>query len=164
MPTEVVVATLVKTRLSEAGFRQLMVEQLQVNDRILRNRLADADGGANVVTAVLNVDDFLNYLMLRFPTAVDAPAAGGETTEGVATAAPMESAVDVPVNAAVNPADSSTSNSAIDTAKMSEGEFMNYMFDQLESGAVEARVHFPADHWDDDEEIGEDFSRFPFYY
>jgi hypothetical protein len=47
---------------------------------------------------------------------------------------------------------------------MSEAEFMNYMFNQLETGAVEPLVHFPADHWDDEEEIGEDFSRHPFYY
>jgi len=140
MPTEVVVATIVKTRLSEAGFRQHMVEQLQVNDRSLRDKLADADGGANVVTAVLNVDELVAYLMQRFPTTVDAPAAGEEM---IAEVAPK-----------IEP----------DTSKMSEAEFMNYMFDQLESGAVEPMVHFPADHWDDDEEIGEDFSQRPFYY
>src|SRR3954447_20783550 len=96
MPTEVVVATIVKTRLSEAGFRQHMVEQLQVNDRSLRDKLADADGGANVVTAVLNVDDLVAYLMRRFPTAVDAPAATEELVEEVAqesTATPPDRVV-----------------------------------------------------------------------
>jgi len=156
MPTEVVVATIVKTRLSEAGFRQHMVEQLQDNDRHLRDKLADADGGANVVTAVLNADEFLAYLLGRFPTAVDAPAATaklhgesleksrGESPDAVAAATAMQAAVD--------------------TSKMSEAEFMDNMFHQLESGAVEPKVQFPADHWDDDEEIGEDFSRYPFYY
>jgi len=131
------------------------VEQLQVNDRSLRDKLADADGGANVVTAVLNVDDLVAYLMRRFPTAVDAPAATEELVEEVAqesTATPPDRVV------------AAAEMHAADTSKMSEAEFMNFMFDQLESGAVEPLVQFPADHWDDDEAIGEDFSRHPFYY
>src|SRR5688572_14360948 len=100
MPTAVVVATIVNTTMSEAGFRQHMVEQLRVNDRRLLDRLADADGDANVVTTVLNVDDFLAYLIRRYPTAVDAAIATGEPN-----IAATEEWVEAPV----------------DTAKMSEG-------------------------------------------
>jgi len=148
MSTAVVVATIVNTNLSKTGFRQHVVEQLRVNDRGLRDRLADADGDANVFTAVLNVDELLAYLIRRFPTAVDAAFSTGEMPATAATAGGIET--------------SSMPN--VDTAKMSEGEFMSYVFNQLESGEMEQTVHFPADHWDDDEEIGEDFSRYPFYY
>jgi len=148
MSTAVVVATIVNTNLSKAGFHQHLVEQLRVNDRGLRDRLADADGDANVVTAVLNVDELLAYLIRRFPTAVDAALSTEEMPAKAATAVGIET----------------SSVPSVDTAKMSEGEFMNYVFNQLESGEIEQTVHFPADHWDDDEEIGEDFSRYPFYY
>lgn len=151
MPTEVVVATIVKTRLSEAGFRRHMVEQLQVNDRSLRDKLADADRGANVITAVLNVDELLAYLVRRHPTAVDAPAAPEIVTETIREPAPSS-----PTEASLT--------ASVSEASLTEEQFMNYMFDQLETGAVEPLVHFPAGHWDDDEEIGEDFSRHPFYY
>jgi len=144
MSTAVVVATIVNTNMSKSGFRQHVVEQLRDNDRSLRDRLADADDDANVVTAVLNIDELLTYLIRRFPKAVDAVISTGEKPDSAATADGIASSVD--------------------TAKMSEGEFMNFVFDQLESGEIEPMVHFPADHWDDDEEIGEDFSRFPFYY
>ena len=136
MPTAVVVATIVNTNMSEAGFRQHMVEQLRVNNRSLLDRLADADDEANVVTAVLNVEEFLAYLMRRFPKTVDAVIA----TEDV----------------------------RIDTAKMSEGEFMDFMLQQLETGHIEPLVRFSDDDqdedWEDDGDIGEDISRHPFYY
>jgi hypothetical protein len=51
---------------------------------------------------------------------------------------------------------------------MSEGEFMDYMLKQLETGEIEPAVHFSADqwddHWEDEGDIGEDFSRYPFFY
>ncbi len=144
MSTAVVVATIVNTNMSEAGFRQHMVEQLRVNDRSLLDRLADADGDANVVTAVLNVEDFLAYLIRRFPKAVDAAISIGDM-----------------VDSATMPKESETS---VDTAKMSEGEFMNYVMKQLETGEIEPIVHFSDGEWEDDGDIGEDISRYPFYY
>src|SRR5688500_5943866 len=104
MSTAVVVATIVNTSMSEAGFRQHVVEQLRVNDRSLRDRLADADDNANVVTAVLNIDEFLAYLIRRFPKAVDTAISSEDMLESALTAQRAESSVD--------------------TAKMSEGEFM----------------------------------------
>lgn len=144
MPTAVVVATIVNTNMSEAGFRQHMVEQLRVNDRSLQDRLADADRDANVVTAVLNVDEFLAYLIRSFPNTVDAAIAGEETLESAAVVEAM----------ATN----------VDTAKMSEGEFMNYMMEQLETGQVEPIVHFSNEDEEDYGDVGEHFSRYPFYY
>jgi hypothetical protein len=144
MSTAVVVATIVNTNMSEAGFRQHVVEQLRVNERSLRDRLADADDDANVVTAVLNVDEFLAYLIRRFPKAVDAAISTGDMLDSAAMAERIETSVD--------------------TAKMSEGEFMDYMLKQLEAGEVEPIVRFSDEDWEDDGDIGEDFSRYPFFY
>jgi hypothetical protein len=145
MPTAVVVATIVNTSMSQAGFRQHVVEQLRVNDRNLLAKLADADGDANVVTEVLNVDEFLAYLIRRFPTAVDAAMVSGDMLEDAATVARVE-------------------DTRVDTAKMSEGEFMDYMLQQLEAGEIEPLVRFSDQEWEDDGDIGEDFSRYPFLY
>ena len=144
MSTAVVVATIVNTNMSEAGFRQHVVEQLRLNERSLRDRLADADGDANVVTAVLNVDEFLAYLIRHFPKAVDAAISTGDMLDSTATAEQIETSVD--------------------TAKMSEGEFMDYMLNQLDAGEIEPIVRFSDEEWEDDGDIGEDFSRYPFFY
>ena len=149
MSTAVVVATLVNTNMSEAGFRQHVVEQLRVNDRSLLNRLADADGDANVVTTVLNVDEFLAYLIRRFPKAVDAAMATRDRTERATIREDVDFNVD-------------TFN--VDTAKMSEGEFMHYMTQQLDAGKLEPMVRFSDEAWEDDGDIGEDISRYPFFY
>jgi len=144
MSTAVVVATIVNTSMSEAGFRQHMGEQLRVNDRSLLDRLADTDSDANVTTAVLNVDEFLAYLIRRFPTVVDAAISNAELLEEVVTTEAIAAGVD--------------------TAKMSEGEFMDFMLKQLESGEIEPMAHFSDEDWEDYGDIGEHFSRYPFYY
>jgi hypothetical protein len=142
MPTSVVVATIVNTNMSEAGFRQHVGDQLRVNDRSLLDKLAAADGDANVVTTVLNVDEFLAYLIRRFPKAVDAAISTGEILDGAAA----------------------QNGAAVDTAKMSEGEFMDSMLKQLEAGETEPIVRFSDEEWEDDGDIGEDISRYPFFY
>jgi hypothetical protein len=144
MPTSVVVATIVNTNMSEASFRQHMGDQLRVNDRSLLDKLAAADGDANVVTAVLNVDEFLAHLIRRFPKVVDAAISTGEMPESAAAAERLETSVD--------------------TAKMSEGEFMDYMLKQLDAGEIEPIVRFSDEDWEDDGDIGEDISRYPFFY
>jgi hypothetical protein len=143
MPTAVVVASIVNTNMSEAGFRQHMVEQLRDNDRSLLDKLADADSEANVVTAVLNVDEFLAYLIRQFPKAVDAAIATGASPDSAAAA---------------------ESTGSVNTAKMSEGEFMDFMLQQLESGKIEPMVRFSEEEWDEEGDIGEDISRYPFFY
>ena len=146
MPTAVVVATIVNTSMSEAGFRQHVVEQLQVNDRSLLDRLADADGDANVVTAVLNVDEFLAYLIRRFPKAVDAAIATGDTLASAATTEPLKTSVV--------------------TDEMGEREFMDYVLKQLQAGEIEPTLRLSKEEWQaiEDEQIGEDISRYPFFY
>ena len=148
MATAMVVATIVNTTMSEAGFRQHMVEQLRVNNRSLLDKLADADDDADVVTAVLNVDEFLTYLIRRFPTSVDTAFSSDSSLESAPATKEVEASVD--------------------TKAMSEGEFMDFMLTQIESGKVEPLVHFSEKEWDDgmDDEgdIGEDISRYPFFY
>src|SRR5687768_16591559 len=143
MANAVVVATIVNTTMSEAGFRQHMVEQLRDNERSLLDKLADADGDANVVTAVLNVDEFLAYLIRSFPKTVDA-AFSNAANATLESAAPelLEASVDSPVADAVD--------AVVDTAKMSEGEFMDYVLAQLEAGEIPPMVRFPDNDWDED--------------
>jgi hypothetical protein len=152
MATAMVVATIVNTTMSEAGFRQHMVEQLRVNNRSLLDKLADADDDADVVTAVLNVDEFLAYLIRRFPTTVDTAFANDSSLESAPATKEIEGSVDLKA--------------------MSEGEFMDFMLTQIESGKVEPLVKFSEHEWDngidddmDDEgDIGEDISHYPFFY
>jgi len=148
MATAMVVATIVNTTMSEAGFRQHMVEQLRVNNRSLLDKLADADDDADVVTAVLNVDEFLTYMIRRFPTTVDTAFSSDSSLESAPATNEIEGGVDLKA--------------------MSEGEFMDFMLTQIESGKVEPLVRFSEHEWDDgmDDEgdIGEDISRYPFFY
>jgi hypothetical protein len=133
--------------MSEAGFRQHMVEQLRNNDRSLLDKLAAADGDANVVTTVLNVEEFLAHLIRRFPKAVHAAISTEDARQhsnGASMAEPVAK--------------------SIDTSMMSEGEFMNFVLQQLEAGEIEPAVRFTDEDWDEHEEIGEDISRYPFMY
>jgi len=166
MATAMVVATIVNTTMSEAGFRPHMVEQLRVNDRRLLDKLADADGNADLVTAVLNVDEFLTYLIRRFPNTVDAAFSFDEALAGavVANEATVAQEVAVPKETAA-PQEIAMSD---EIKAMSEGEFMDFMLTQIESGKVEPTVRFSEkewdDEWDDEGDIGEDISRYPFFY
>jgi len=41
---------------------------------------------------------------------------------------------------------------------------MDFMLKQLEAGTLEPLVRFANEEWDDDGDIGEDISRYPFFY
>jgi hypothetical protein len=146
MPNAMVVATVVNTSMNEAAFRQHVVEQLRNNNGSLLNQLADADGDANVVTAVLSVDKFLAYLIGRFPKAVDAAISSGNMADGAALAERLESSVA--------------------TNDMNEIEFMDYMLNRIEAGEIEPFARLSEEELQamEDERIGEDFSRYPFLY
>jgi hypothetical protein len=146
MPNAMVVATVVNTSMNEAAFRQHVVEQLRNNNGSLLNQLADADGDANVVTAVLSVDKFLAYLIGRFPKAVDAAISSGNRADGAALAERLESSVA--------------------TNDMNEIEFMDYMLNRIEAGEIEPFALLSEEELQamEDERIGEDFSRYPFLY
>jgi hypothetical protein len=62
MATAVVVATVVTSDLNEATCKDRLLEQIRRNDSDLRARLVDADTNANVVTAILNLEVFMQYL------------------------------------------------------------------------------------------------------
>jgi hypothetical protein len=54
---------------------------------------------------------------------------------------------------------------AVDTTRMSEGAFMDYITAQLDAGAIEPWVRFTdTDNAQDEGDIGEHESRFPFLY
>ncbi len=146
MPTAVVVATVVNTNMSEDAFRQHVVEQLRTNDRSLLDKLADADGDANVVTAVLNVDEFLTYLIRRFPKAIDAAIS---TADAPAQEAPAQAF-----------------ETRVVSDEMSEGEFMDYVLGQIQTGQLEPMVRLSDEAWQgvEEESIGEDLSQYPFLY
>jgi hypothetical protein len=151
MPTAVVVATVVNTNMSQDAFRQHVVEQLRTNDRSLRDKLTDADADANVVTAVLNVEEFLAYLIQRFPKAVDAALSLGVAPEDAATAKQVDERVPLTLS---------------ETKKLSEGAFMDHVLDQIETGEVKPIFRMSDQEWREaeDENIGEDFSQYPFLY
>jgi hypothetical protein len=148
--TSVVVATVVNTKMSESEVRQHVVEQLQNNNRSLLDKLTVADADANVVTAVLNVEEFLAYLIRRFPKAVDAALATRNQTDHAAIAEGSD-------------ADMAATGAA---AKLSEGEFMDLVLAQIESGELQPTFRISDEEWQeaDDEPYGEDFSRHPFLY
>lgn len=150
MTTAVVVATVVKTNLSEASFLNHTLEQIRSNDRNLLAKIADQDEEANVVTAILNVDEFMSYLKDRFST-VDLAAAEALSRESAAAEA---------VQTAAKP------KTTVVTDSMDEFEFMNHLVDQLESGAKQQTVHLSQEDLQtmEDEPIGDEFSQRPFLY
>ncbi len=61
MTTAVVVMSIVTTKLREAKFVDHVLEQIGRNDRDLLNKIATVDREARVVTAILNVNEFMSY-------------------------------------------------------------------------------------------------------
>jgi hypothetical protein len=61
MATAVVVATVVTTDLSEASCKDRLLDQIRRNDSDLRAQLSNEDTNANVVTAILNIEEFMEY-------------------------------------------------------------------------------------------------------
>ena len=61
MTTAVVVTSIVSTNLGEAKFVDQVLEQVRRNDRDLLKQITAADQDARVVTAILNVHEFVRY-------------------------------------------------------------------------------------------------------
>ncbi len=139
MPTAVVVATVIKTNMSETNFRNHALDQIRSNDRNLLATLADQDGEANVTTAILNVDEFMDFILQRFPEGADVAVA--EQTDP-------------------------KPKTAVVTNDMNEIEFMDQLADELQAGTRTPLVHLTDDELQamEDESIGEHFSRNPFLY
>ena len=158
MTTAVVVTSIVTTNLGEAGCLDHLLEQIRTNDRSLLRKLSAVDGEATVVTAVLDLAEFVSYASewlhrrqapppeFKFPE----PTFGEVDQLGVATGASQ------PIAA----------GTTVVTDHMSEVEFMDYTLNQMRQGngipvgqdSGEALAAIEAEH------IGEDFARHPFLY
>ena len=153
MTTAVVVTSIVTTNLGEARFVDHVLEQIRRNDRDLLNRLNKVDGDAKVVTAILNVGEFMTYVQ-EFVREREALASDDWDFTDTAQAEPTECS-DKPV-----------SKTTVVTANMNELEFMDYTLGQLRQDNVPSLVTISEQALDEIEEerIGEAFSQAPFLY
>lgn len=142
MSTAMVIATVITTDVDVEEVKTCTLEQIRNNDQGLLNRLLDRGVEANVTTAILNIEEFLEYLHLRQRKRV-VPAPAQPVTP------PAENAETVVV-----------------TEHMSELDFMEYTFQQLQNGDQKPTVTFSAEALAvmEDEPIGEEFARQPFLY
>ncbi|MCX6043863.1 MAG: hypothetical protein NT075_02025 [Chloroflexi bacterium] len=153
MTTAVVVTSIVTTNLGEARFVDHILEQIRRNDRNLLNRLNKVDGDARVVTAILNVGEFMTYAqeVLREREALVSPEwAFSEPTQAEST----------------DGGEQAVSQTTVVTAQMNELEFMDYTLGQLRQENVASLGSISEQALDEIEEerIGEEFSRTPFLY
>jgi hypothetical protein len=139
MSTAMVIATVITTDVDVEKVKSFTLEQIRDNDQGLLNHLLDRGVDARVATAILNVEEFLDYLRIRRRNG--APQTRVEPAE-----APSETVVV--------------------TDNMSELEFMEYTLQQLTNGEHEPVVKLNEEALEamEDERIGEEFSRRPFLY
>jgi hypothetical protein len=153
MTTAVVVTSIVTTNLGEARFVDHILEQIRHNDRDLLNRLSTVDGDARVVTAILNVGEFMSYAqeVLREREAI-APADWDFT--------------ELDRSEKINGIGKPVSKTTVVTANMNELEFMDYTLEQLRQDNLPSLASISEQVLDamEEERIGEDFSRQPFLY
>jgi len=146
MTTAVVVTSIVTTNLGEARFVDHLLKQIRRNDKQLLNKLNAVDGDARIVTAILNVGEFMSYAQeyLR------------NREEAVVTQAK-------PLNGISKP---DAHKTTVVTADMDELEFMAYTLEQLRQGSPPTSVKLGAEALEaiEEEKIGEDFSCQPFVY
>ena len=158
MTTAVVVTSIVTTNLGEAGCLDHLLEQIRTNDRSLLRRLSAVDGEATVVTAVLDLAEFVSYASewlhrrqapppeFKFPE----PTFGEMDQRGVATG------VSQPIAA----------GTTVVTDHMSEAEFMDYTLNQMRQGSGVPVGQYSGEALAaiEEEPIGEDFARHPYLY
>lgn len=143
MSAAMVIATVITTDMDLEKVKNFTLEQIRNNDQGLLNHLLDRGVDARVATAILNIEEFLDYLRIR-QRKVAQPAQPAPST--AIAQAPAETMVV--------------------TANMSELEFMEYTLQQLNHGKRESAVRFSAEALAEmeGEAIGEEFSRHPFLY
>lgn len=143
MSAAMVIATVITTDMDLEKVKNFTLEQIRNNDQGLLNHLLDRGIDARVATAILNIEEFLDYLRIR-QRKVAQPAQPAPSTAGAQ--APTETMVV--------------------TDNMSELEFMEYTLQQLNHGKRESSVRFSVDALAEmeGEAIGEEFSRHPFLY
>jgi hypothetical protein len=137
-----VVTAVITTDVDVEEVKTCTLEQIRNNDQGLLERLLDRGVEANVTTAILNIEEFLEYLHLRQRKRV----------------------VPAPAQPATPPAENA--ETVVVTENMGELDFMEYTFQQLQSGDQKPTVTFNAEALAamEDEQIGEAFARQPFLY
>lgn len=146
MSTAMVIATVVTavitTDVDVEEVKTCTLEQIRNNDQGLLERLLDRGVEANVTTAILNIEEFLEYLHLRQRKRI----------------------VPTPAQPAIPPAENA--ETVVVTENMGELDFMEYTFQQLQNGDQKPTVTFNAEALAamEDEQIGEEFARQPFLY
>jgi hypothetical protein len=138
MTTAVIVTTIVTTELGETKFLDQVLEQIRKNDHSLPTRLTPIDLDAKVTTAILDIADFMGYAQAWMHRQPKAPAQEQEKS------APT----------------------LVCTDDMSEGEFMDYVLQQIHQGKQPAYAQFTNGELEgiEEEKIGEHFSQNPFLY
>lgn len=140
MSTAMVIATVITTDVDVEEVKTCTLEQIRDNDQGLLARLLDRGVDASVTTAILNIEEFLEYLHLRQRKRV------------------------APIQPTTKPAESC--ETVVVTESMGELDFMEHTFQQLQNGHQKPTVTFSAEALAAmaDEQIGEDFARQPFLY
>lgn len=141
MAISVVVATVVQTNMSEAALRTAVLDQVRNHERDLSACLADRGEEANVVTAILNVEEFMKYMLQRLPRPADAaPAPKSE----------------------VKPKHLTT----VEPNAMSELDFMNAILDEMQAGTRQPTVHLTEADYQalEDETPGAHLGQHPYLY
>lgn len=159
MTTAVVVTSIVSTNLGEAKFVDQVLEQVRRNDRDLLKQITAADQDARVVTAILNVHEFVRYThewVRQRQAEKPKPAARTKATKRTAKATTQP--------AASPPLASPTL--VVSEQAMNELEFMDYTLNQLRHGPAQPVATFSAAALEqiEAEPIGEEFSQQPFLY
>lgn len=148
MSTAMVIATVITSDVDVEKVKTLTLEQIRNNDRGLINNLLDRGVDASITTAILNIDEFLDYIRIRGrkrpSKAIGRRNKAGTVVEAVANQA----------------------NTVVATDSMSELEFMEYTLQQINHGKHEAVVKMNQETLAvmEEEPIGESFSRQPFLY
>lgn len=140
MSTAMVIATVITTDVDVEKVKTCALEQIRTNDQGLLNNLLDQGVDARVTTAILNIDEFLEYMHIR-------------QRKSAASQAPAQPAA-------------APAATMVVTDSMSELEFMEYTLQQVSNGTHESLVRFSAEELAamEEERIGEEFSRHPFLY
>lgn len=139
MATAVVVATVVTSDLNEANCKDRLLDQIRSNDSDLRAKLVDADTNANVVTAILNLEEFMQYVHEWSKRKEKSNGADPKRQEAETT---------------------------VISDGMSEMEFMEHTLQQLRSSGTNNFIALDDEALAamEEEQIGEDFSHYPFHY
>ena len=163
MTTAVVVTSIVSTNLGEAKFVDQVLEQVRRNDRDLLKQITAADQDARVVTAILNVQEFVHYThewVRQRQAEKPKPAVRSKATKRTAKAPPKATAQPVASPTLASP------TLVVSEQAMNEFEFMDYTLNKLRHGQAQPVATFSAEALDqiEAEHIGEEFSQQPFLY